>query len=148
MSRKPSAEQLLTISTITPQWLEDVSAFYSSNPEAQQLLSRLSMSETPDPHFSLLDGIIRFDGRIWLGTNTSLQHQVFSALHSSAIGGHSGAPATYHTIKSLFYWPKMKQDITHWVQAYQVCQQAKPDRAKSPGLLQPLPVPDSAWSVI
>ena len=28
------------------------------------------------------------------------------------------------------------------------CQQAKPDRSRLPGLLQPLPVPDRAWQVI
>jgi transposase InsO family protein len=29
-----------------------------------------------------------------------------------------------------------------------VCQQAKPDRAKYPGLLQPLPIPEGAWQTI
>ena len=29
-----------------------------------------------------------------------------------------------------------------------VCQQAKPDRSKLPGLLQPLPMPSEAWQVI
>jgi hypothetical protein len=28
------------------------------------------------------------------------------------------------------------------------CQHAKPDRTKAPELLQPLPIPDSAWHVI
>jgi hypothetical protein len=30
----------------------------------------------------------------------------------------------------------------------QVCQQAKPERVKYPGLLQPLPIPDGAWKVV
>ena len=30
----------------------------------------------------------------------------------------------------------------------QICQQAKPDRSKLPGLLQPLPVPERAWKVL
>jgi hypothetical protein len=34
------------------------------------------------------------------------------------------------------------------VQSCLVCQQAKPDRAKKPDLLQPLPVPDAAWKII
>ena len=42
----------------------------------------------------------------------------------------------------------MKSDITQWVQSCRICQQAKLDRAKYPGLLQPLPVPTSAWTVI
>jgi hypothetical protein len=42
----------------------------------------------------------------------------------------------------------MKSAVQQCVQACLVCQQAKPDRAEAPGLLQPLPVPDSAWKVI
>lgn len=29
-----------------------------------------------------------------------------------------------------------------------ICQQAKPDRAKYPGLLQPLPVSNAAWKMV
>jgi hypothetical protein len=35
-----------------------------------------------------------------------------------------------------------------FVSACAICQQAKLDRAKYPGLLQPLPIPDSAWQVV
>lgn len=42
----------------------------------------------------------------------------------------------------------MKTTVQRYVSACAVCQQAKPDRTKLPGLLQPLPVPDRAWSVI
>ena len=34
------------------------------------------------------------------------------------------------------------------VQSYPICLQAKPDRARYPGLLQPLPVPQSSWEII
>lgn len=62
--------------------------------------------------------------------------------------GYSGSPATYHYIKRLFYWPSMKSDILLWVQSCDTCQQAKPDRARYPGLLQPLPVAFAAWEVV
>lgn len=42
----------------------------------------------------------------------------------------------------------MKTAVKLFVQSCTICQQSKYDRAKSPGLLQPLPVPDSAWQVI
>jgi len=34
------------------------------------------------------------------------------------------------------------------VKSYLICQQAKSDRAKLPGKLQPLPVPSEAWQII
>lgn len=70
------------------------------------------------------------------------------ALHSSAIGGHSGIYATYHRIKALFSWPKLKQCVTTYVQSCEVCQQAKVEHVKVPRLLQPLPVPEQAWSTV
>jgi transposase InsO family protein len=42
----------------------------------------------------------------------------------------------------------MKADVQSFVKACTVCQQAKPDRARYPGLLQPLPVPAGAWEVV
>jgi hypothetical protein len=42
----------------------------------------------------------------------------------------------------------MKTVVSNFVQSCIVCQQAKPDRMKSPGLLQPLAVPEGAWQVV
>jgi hypothetical protein len=58
------------------------------------------------------------------------------ALHSSAVGGHSGGLATYQRIKSLFAWPGMRESINQFVQACTTCQQAKTEHVKSPSLLQ------------
>jgi transposase InsO family protein len=64
------------------------------------------------------------------------------------LGGHSGVPVTYKRIKQLFSWPGMKKMIKDWVLSCSVCQQAKPERVKYPGLLQPLPVPHRPWQHI
>ncbi|WVZ83102.1 hypothetical protein U9M48_030280 [Paspalum notatum var. saurae] len=42
----------------------------------------------------------------------------------------------------------MKKAVHTYVQSCLTCQKAKPDRARLPGLLQPLPVPNTAWQVI
>jgi len=42
----------------------------------------------------------------------------------------------------------MTKAVHEFVSACAICQQAKPDRSKLPGLLQPLPVPDRAWKVL
>ena len=51
-------------------------------------------------------------------------------------------------LKQCFAWRGMKTAVKHFVQSCAIYQQSKYDRSKSPGLLQPLPVPDSAWQVI
>ena len=42
----------------------------------------------------------------------------------------------------------MKKLIISFVQSCPTCQQAKPERVKYPGLLQPLATPSAAWQVI
>jgi hypothetical protein len=71
-----------------------------------------------------------------------------STLHNSPVGCHSGAPVTLNKVRSLFFSPGMRKDILQIVQSCYVCLQAKPDRTRYPGLLEPLPVPDSAWEII
>lgn len=77
-----------------------------------------------------------------------MQHKITKALHSSPVGGHFGFLVTYRRIRNLFAWSNMKSMIKQFVAHYTICQQAKPERVKYPGLLQPLPVPDYAWQVV
>jgi hypothetical protein len=90
--RCPSNDQLMSIYSTQPQWLQDIQDSYQSNPVAQQLLSQLAVSSSADPHYSLVNGIIKYNSRIWLGNNKTLHSMVFDALHNSALGGLSGAP--------------------------------------------------------
>src|SRR4051812_2088832 len=55
---------------------------------------------------------------------------------------------TYHRVKQLFSWPNLKLDVENFVKQCSVCQQAKHEHCKKPGLLQPLPVPDGPWQSI
>ena len=64
------------------------------------------------------------------------------------MGGHSGVLAMYKRIKHYFAWPELKASVQKFVSSCEVCQQAKTEHAKQPGLLQPLPVPQDAWQVI
>jgi hypothetical protein len=75
----------------------------------------------------------------------SLHTRIIAALHNSPLGGHSGIPVTLRKLKQYFAWTGMKVYVHSFVPACDVCKQAKPGRAKYPGLLQPLlPIPKGA----
>jgi hypothetical protein len=141
-------ETIAAITECQPAWLADVRASYQGNPQAMNLLAKLQISPDSKQRFNLVDGIICFRNRIWLGGSPEMQHKILLAFHSSAIGGHSGFPVTYNRIRRLFAWPKMKTHIREFVRTCLTCQQAKPERVKYPGLLQPLPTPDGAWQMV
>jgi hypothetical protein len=138
----------LAVTACQPQRLLDVLSSYEQDVATQAMLAKLAIDEGSVPHFTLHQGLLQYKGRIWVGSSIALQLKLMSACHNSALGGHSGFPVTYRRMKSLFAWKGMKSSVAEFVKSCPVCQQAKPDRAKSPGLLQPLPAPEGAWHTI
>lgn len=153
LSRKPSGPhtvtaELLAISACKPVWLETIVHKYLEDPHTKNLLTTLSAPGGTHLDFALQDGVLRFKGRLWVSYNSEIQQHIISALHDSAVGGHSGFFATYHRIKRLFAWHNMKAHIKAFVQSCATCQQAKVERVAPPGLLQPLSILDQAWSIV
>jgi hypothetical protein len=118
-----------------PTWIQKLKEGYEEDPEAQQLLTELAVTGTNSKGYSLVNGV------------TAQQH-ILTTLHDSGVGGHSGITASYIRVKQLFAWPGLKQMVTTFVNQCQTCQQAKPERVKYPGLLEPLPIPSQAWEIV
>ncbi|CAN6326944.1 unnamed protein product [Urochloa humidicola] len=150
LSRYPQSESesVMAISVSSPTWMDKLQSGYEDDPEAQRLLTELSILSPNDKGYALSDGLIRYKGRVWVGNNKLAQQHILQALHSSGLGGHSGILATYQRVKSLFAWPKLKLSVQEYVKSCTICQQAKLEHVKLPGLLQPLPVPDRAWKIV
>jgi hypothetical protein len=100
------------------------------------MLSALTV-HNPEGHFSLHQGIIKYKNTIWLGHSVALQNKVTEQLHSTPIGGHSGALVTLQRVSKLFYWPHMKATIKEFVSACIICQQVKSERVPYQSQLKP-----------
>ncbi|KAK1685027.1 hypothetical protein QYE76_045875 [Lolium multiflorum] len=148
LSRLPADNALYAISLSRPKWLESITEGYAADEQAKALLQELSLSSPNKNGYSLQQGLIRYKDRLWLGNNTEAHQAILLSLHNSGIGGHSGFLATYQIIKELFAWPKMKEHVRQYVQQCTVCQQAKSENVRTPGLLSPLPIPTEAWNTI
>jgi hypothetical protein len=70
--------------------------------EAQELKTQLLIQSPNEQGYSLHQGIIRRNGVIWIGDNSALRTKLITALHDSAVGGHSRVHATYHRVKKCF----------------------------------------------
>jgi RNase H-like domain found in reverse transcriptase/Reverse transcriptase (RNA-dependent DNA polymerase)/Integrase zinc binding domain/Retroviral aspartyl protease/Integrase core domain/Retrotransposon gag protein/Chromo (CHRromatin Organisation MOdifier) domain len=151
LSRRPGLRQgseNYAITEITPSWLQELQTSYEQDVWANQVLhGRLQI---PEGKGELLvhKGIIRFNGRVYVGNNHGWRSKIVQALHDSSIGGHAGIQGTYQRVKKLFYWPGLKEAVIQIVQQCNTCQINKGENVASPGLLQPLPIPDGPWSVI
>lgn len=138
----------MAISSVEPSWLQVLISGYEEDDETKKLWTELSITGSNDRGFALDQGVIRFKGRIWVGSNATTQQHIMQAFHASGIGGHSGVLATYHRVKRMFAWPKMKQSVTDYVSTCEVCQQAKVEHVKLPGLLQPHDIPPFPWHTV
>jgi hypothetical protein len=130
------------------EWIQEVVNSYTTDKDMTELLQQLTILSPNEQGYSLEHGIIKFQGRMVIGSNLALQTKLVAQLHDTTLGGHSGIQATYQRAKKLYYWPGMKLCVELYVRQCPVCQQAKHSNTRPAGLLQPLPPPFGPWEAI
>ncbi|XP_052879082.1 transposon Tf2-1 polyprotein isoform X1 [Gossypium arboreum] len=124
-----------------------IAASYALDQKLFQLCQNVRTHPQLHPKYSWDGTFLRRMGKVVVGNDFQLRKDIFGLFHDSALGGHSGIHATRHRISALLYWKGLSKDVKHWVRECVVCQHCKADNSASPGLLQPLPILDRAWSV-
>ena len=148
LSRVGHLMALQVVSTVQPAWVQEVKNSYVTDSQAQEMLRTLAITSPDHQGYTLDKGIIWFQGKVWIGSNSALQTKLIAVCHSSALGGHSGVAATYHRLKRHFAWKGMKNDVDNFIKQCNTCQQAKHSLQHPMGLLQPLPIPTGIWQDI
>ncbi|KAD1274138.1 hypothetical protein E3N88_43077 [Mikania micrantha] len=77
-----------------------------------------------------------------------LKSDIIQICHSSPAGGHSGYKRTLFKVQEMFYWKGCAKDVHRYVKECNVYQRIKYETIATPGLLQPLPVPQSIFTDI
>jgi hypothetical protein len=95
---------LHSVSTVVPVWVQEVMNSYQTDTTASVLLQELAITQSNYLGYSLVDGVIRYKNKIWIGSNSALQTKLIASFHSSALGGHSSIQPTYQRLKKMFYW--------------------------------------------
>lgn len=149
LSRRPHTDtHLLALSQQQPAWLQDILDMYQDSAEAQELPTQVAVQSAEKSKYTLHNGLIRYKDRLWLPAGVPLILKMLDAFHTSPIGGHSSIPVTLRRLKQLFYWKGMRSQVHQYVQECVICQRAKPDHSRYPGLLEPLPVPTKFWQML
>jgi hypothetical protein len=78
-----STKTCQAISVLVPTWLEDVTDSYQDDERCLKLLQDLALNKDSHPKFTLQSGILRYQGRIYIGSATDLRTKNFHAFHSS-----------------------------------------------------------------
>jgi len=83
-----------------------------------------------------------------IGNNIGLKKKIMQSLHELPLGGHSSMQNTYVWVKRVFHWSGMKAEIRRYVLSCDTCKRCKSENVAYPGLLQPLPIPNQAWTSV
>lgn len=84
---------------IKPQWRNELSDSLTGDSTAQQLIAELTISPTTIEGYSLSQGDLLKEGRLYVGQTTYLRSKICSTLHGSTEGGHLGTSATINVLK-------------------------------------------------
>ncbi|MCO5562635.1 hypothetical protein L7F22_016263 [Adiantum nelumboides] len=142
LSRRPKVS---AVSIATHNDLSSMIDEYAIDPDFKDVISAIALGKKEEP-FTLEDGYLLHGNRLCI--THSLCEKVMYESHAPPYARHRGIQSTLRAIETYFYWPTMKTDIPDYVSKCVVCQKTKFDRGKQPGLLQPLPIPDSPWESI
>jgi hypothetical protein len=115
--------------------VNDVYASYVGDPRCKELEQQLVVKADGATHYTLTNGLIRYKGRLYIGSSSDLKTNLMHSCHSSALRGHSGDRVTYNKLKNLFHWPGMKGDVTTFIQNCPTCEKKKAENVPYPGLL-------------
>jgi hypothetical protein len=85
---------------------------------------------------------------MYVPNSTYLRHLVMDEFHRIPYVGHPSYQKMVTTIRKLYYWPIMKQDIVEYIAKCLECQQVKVEHKHPTGLLHPLQIPKWKWETI
>jgi len=94
---------LITITILVPEWFQEIIASYEGDEKVKALLERAAINRDEGEEYSLVGGLLRYQGRLVVGNNGELKRKIIQSLHESAIRGHLGVQNTYLKMKQLFF---------------------------------------------
>jgi len=75
------------------------------------------------------------------------RRNILNLAHDNPVAGHLGVNKTYDRIQQYFYWPGLKNDVSHYCKSCHVCQVVgKPNQKIPKAPLIPIPVIDEPFS--
>lgn len=125
--------------------LQQIKEGYQQDEECRRMISMEGMQ---DKEFTFSEGLIYRNNRIYIPSVLQIKTQLLNEAHDAAISGHVGMSKTLELLSRNYYWPKMKEDVTHYVKSCYKCQSNKPNNRYPLGLLQSIPVPEKAWEQV
>lgn len=124
LSRLPEAQNrsmINELSAVQPQWINEIMDIYTDDDEVQKIIEGLVVKDIAFTKFSYEKGLVRHEGKLYVGSAGDIRKNIIWELHDSPAGGHSGQDSTYKKIAMFFYWPKLRSEVNDYVRTCDIC---------------------------
>ena len=101
-----------------------------------------------DADWKLENNQLLFRGLLVVPEEGDLRARLLDEIHRQISTAHPGRQKTKKLLRSRYYWPTWNYDVDRYLDNCLTCKRMKTTRDRTPGLLQPLPVPARPWQHI
>lgn len=103
LSRIDTPSQCLTLTMPHFLFLEDLKNSLHTLPEFTTLYHNISTDPTTHPNYTIHQGLIFFNHKIWLPNSHPFKEKLLHEFHNSPISGHMGTQKTYLRLLDNFF---------------------------------------------
>lgn len=100
--RGDSTVACAAVTTLIPTWVQQVVQSYVGDSFVQSVFNSKEQDPASFPDYSILQGLLRYKGRIYVGDALNFREMLISEMHTSPYGGHSVILGTYLRLKRDF----------------------------------------------
>ena len=148
LSRQAELHTVCAISTPIFDFIQQMQADCLVDADSKKLVESVKQGTQSNSHFSVEGETLYYRKRLYVPDYNNWRRRVIGEFHDGVKGGHSGVLRTYKRLARNFNWPGIKKSVQKYVAACDVCQRNHYETIHPPGLLQPLKIPEEAWSSI
>src|SRR5258705_2436297 len=106
------------------------------------------MGELHSNEWTCTEGIVLYQGKVYILDNPQLHHNLVHAHHSATVARHPGCWKTLELVSWNYWWPGLSRYISKFIAGCNACNWTKTFPTHKVGKLIPNKVPDRCWQVI
>jgi transposase InsO family protein len=93
-------------------------------------------------------GLLIYLGRLVVPDTDDLRARLLDEIHRQPSTAHPGRMKTRRLLRARYWWPGWSKDVDRYVDNCMTCKRTATWRDRTPGLLNPLPIPERPWQHI
>ena len=113
------------MSALQTSWMAEIQHSWEGDTLVQQLITKLIAGSGEMVDYSYVNGMLRYKGKLYVGSHGDLRSKIIHELHHNGVGGHYGMRGTMKRIAQFFFWLTLSRDVIVAVQSCLICQRSK-----------------------